>query len=301
MRVVVTGSGGFIGSHLCKRLNSLGLEVLELMLDITKTEELRSWISAHNFDVFVHLAGMSSVSDCEANHAQAFRVNLESTYEIGALLSSLGKTVHMVFPSTGQVYAAKPFGEEQVYNESDMIGPRNFYGLTKYLAEEALRSLTMRQSFLSVTALRIFNHSHVSQRPDFFLPSVYKQIILGKSEGLSEVAVRVGAVDVCRDIGAIQDLLEALVQVILKGPALPFAMNIFNVSSGRGKNLGRLIDVLAKHLQVTVNCIQNEELVRRNEPRVIVASNDKFMAAYSWSPEYSGDENMLVDAFLKDL
>ncbi len=300
MKVLVTGSTGFIGGHLVDTLTSQNIEVIAPQIDVTNRKLIRDFVCGNEFDACVHLAGISSVSACSADRSLAFKVNLESAYELGLALAEKGRETHLILPSTGQVYATKPFDEEHIYSESDVVLPRNFYGLTKYLAEEALRSIA-NQSAVSVTSLRIFNHSHKSQKPDFFLPSVYEQIIKGKEAGLMVVPVTVGSVDVWRDIGAIQDLVSALSKVIFQGPILQDEMNVFNVSSGSGKNLRDLILKLGKHIGCEVSCIEKAELVRTNEPRVIVASNKKFIDAYKWEPQFSVNEEVLIESFLTDL
>lgn len=301
MTVFITGARGFIGHHLMKMLKSIGVEVLSPDLDITDVAACESYIGNNNFDVLVHLAGVSSVQACESDISKAFRVNVESTYRIATLAAKQSNKVHFVFPSTGQVYGGKSECEQNhTYVETDPVSPRNLYALTKYLAEEELRIIS-ENSGLSVTALRIFNHAHKSQRPDFFLSSVYHQILAANVEGRKEAKISVGNIDVSRDFGAIQDLLNAFLEVIHKGAVVHGRMNLFNVSSGVGKNLRSLIKCLSSKMEIKVECVEREDLKRSNEPQNIVASNKKFVSVYNWRPRYSLSEEQLIDAFLADL
>ena len=56
MNILVTGSNGFIGKHLCLKLNRLGYNVFSYDLD-KKEEDLRNYISQADF--VVHLAGIN--------------------------------------------------------------------------------------------------------------------------------------------------------------------------------------------------------------------------------------------------
>ncbi|WP_413294143.1 NAD-dependent epimerase/dehydratase family protein [Bdellovibrio sp. HCB185ZH] len=299
MMILITGASGFIGRHLSRMLSMAGHEVIATNVDITDHGECEKLFAHRKYDVVVHLAGISSVNECEKDISKAFRVNVEGTYRIASLLAANNNQAHFVFPSTGQVYMAGR-EENREYTESDPVGPSNLYALTKYLAEEELKSIANLKD-LSVTALRIFNHVHKSQRPEFFLSSVYHQLMSAQNIGKSVADISVGNIDIKRDFGALGDLLAAFFEVITNGPVVSSAFNQFNISSAVGKNLRELADCLAAKLGMTISYSAKEGLVRKDEPASVVGSNIKFKEFYKWRPNSSGNVEQLVNAFLMDL
>lgn len=300
MRVLITGGHGFIGRHLVRILSSRGVEVLSPDLDITDANAVYSFVESNDFDVVVHLAAISSVARCESEISLAFRVNAEGTYLLASAVAKKSSKVHFIFPSSGQIYSSRlAESGNHIYIEGDKVTPRNVYALSKYLAEESLRVVS-ENTGLTVTVLRVFNHVHKSQRPDFFLASVFHQLERAKQDGSAEAEVVVGNIDIERDFGAIQDLLSLFEKVIFSPSVTVGSMNIFNLSSGVGKNLKRLAYALADKMQIKIKFVENPSL-KRSEPHRIVASNDKLMKAYGWTPIRASDEASLADAFLENL
>nr|BFD62739.1 GDP-mannose 4,6-dehydratase [Bdellovibrio sp. HM001] len=281
-------------------MSSRGVEVLSPELDITDANAVSSFVEANEFDVVVHLAAISSVARCESEPSLAFRVNTEGTYFLASAVARKSAKIHFVFPSTGQVYSSGlAESGDHVYVEGDKVTPRNVYALSKYLAEESLRIIS-ENTGMTVTALRVFNHVHKSQRPDFYLASVYRQLVIASEDGSTEAEVVVGNIDIERDFGAIQDLLILFEKVIFSPPVAVGSMNIFNLSSGVGKNLKKLAYALADRMKIKIKFVENPSL-KRSEPHRIVAGNDKLMKAYGWAPVRASDEASLVDAFLESL
>ena len=56
MKVLVTGSNGFIGKHMCLKLKRLGHEVLPFDID-KSDEDLQKYVNSADF--IIHLAGIN--------------------------------------------------------------------------------------------------------------------------------------------------------------------------------------------------------------------------------------------------
>jgi nucleoside-diphosphate-sugar epimerase len=174
-------------------------------------------------------------------------------------------------------------------DESFPINPVSYYAETKLEAEEALKK---EQSSIHLLILRLFNHTHKSQDPSFFLPSLYHQILKGMSQ------IKTGNLDLERDFAAVQDLTSALNSIIQSKMT---SSGIFNICSGIGKNLKVLAAELAKQLDKNVTWSVDENLIRKNEPHTIVGSSVKFQEQFNWQPKYSSNEHELIKNFLKEL
>ena len=245
-------------------------------------------VGDQTIDVVIHLAGMSHVVECENNKDQAFRINVEGTKNLLSAVLELNRPVHFIFASTAQVYKAPTADETNVtFTEDRPIQPQNYYASTKLEAEKAILEATQNPN-LTATILRLFNHSHKSQAPTFFLPHLYQQLASG------ETKIPVGNLDLARDIGSIRDLVKAIAKVVDQND---WQLEIFNICSGRGKNLRTLANLLAKKMNVKADFVVDPKRVRPGEPQTLIGSHQKLSGRIDWKPAIISEEQ-LVDDFL---
>lgn len=136
MRIFVTGSSGYIGKHLVKRLR----ESHEVQTcDIKEGDDI-CFRRKINADIAFHLAAFKSVPESVENPYKYYRNNINSL--LGLLESFSG---HVVFSSSACVYGDGPFTED---SPTKVVNP---YGHTKVICEEILKR---RGNY---TILRYFN------------------------------------------------------------------------------------------------------------------------------------------------
>lgn len=146
MRVLVTGSSGFIGGVTLRTLRDRGVTALAgvrktasnsqtpgtVGLDLTKPHELASALDAAGPTCVVHCAAMRDLAECEREQAAASVVNFASAAAIARWCG--GRGARMLFLSTDQVFD----GTRAMACEDDPRRPINHYGVTKALAEDAV-------------------------------------------------------------------------------------------------------------------------------------------------------------------
>lgn len=289
--VVISGQEGFLGKNLSHSLVSEA-KVTGFKGDIKDIQAFTDFLkNLDKVDYFFHFAGLSSVSECEKNKDEALKINVEAPAQMLEMLSLHHPNATFIFPSTAHVYAPN-LNDSKLLSEVSPLRPLNFYAETKLLAEQKLESLSEKLG-QRLIILRLFNHSHKSQSPNFFLPSIYQQLLKNKKE------LRVGNLDLLRDIGAVQDLLRAFKSIILK-ENLPL-YSLYNISSGVGKNLNTLVKLLIRYQNLEVNILNDESLFRSNEPRSIIGDSQKFKQEFQWLPNLSLNEELVIQNFLADL
>ena len=171
--VLVTGGGGFIGSHLTDELVDLGAKVtvvddcsagdldnLESVeeaimfheIDIRDRQSIRSVLDREVFEVVFHLAANAHVPTSVERPRYDLDVNVGGTQVV--LEESLGTEVdRLVFASSAAVYGPP---QRVPMDESHPLSPVSPYGAAKLGAEKL--GLAYHESYdLDVTALRIFN------------------------------------------------------------------------------------------------------------------------------------------------
>src|SRR4051812_28089407 len=102
MRVLITGSGGFVGKHLIANLQEKGHNVFasvlnrnyhqnnnkNLTLDVTKLEDVKRILNEINPEIVIHLAAQSNVGKAWGNPSLTYNINTIGTIN---LVESIGK------------------------------------------------------------------------------------------------------------------------------------------------------------------------------------------------------------------
>jgi len=181
MKVVVTGAAGFIGSHLSKRLEQLGHELI-LIDDFSRGKQeyldyLDVSTKCHRCDLRDYKRTSVLLKDADEVFHTACKIggvqflHGSSEKELSALQENLmidctvfkacleNKVKRIVFTSSISVYnTKKQYQENAVFKEedivSDPINPEGGYGWAKYIGEEQLRM--MSQCDMNVGVARIF-------------------------------------------------------------------------------------------------------------------------------------------------
>jgi dTDP-4-dehydrorhamnose reductase len=151
MTILVTGSNGFVGSHVVKQLLKEGLKVIAtsfsadasnfqlyrhyrfLQIDLTDASAIRACFESVKPNVVVHCAAMSKPDDCELRQADAYALNVAATAQL--LLNAADYKSHFIHLSTDFIFN----GKEGMHDENDTPDPLNYYGRTKLEAEEIVK------------------------------------------------------------------------------------------------------------------------------------------------------------------
>lgn len=156
MKILITGSTGFIGSFICEEAVRRGFEtyaairktsslkyisderIKKIELNLSSKEQLVAALKEHEFDYVVHAAGATKCLDKN----DFFRINTEGTKNlIQAVRETQPQLKRFVFISSLSVFGA--IKENQPYEpitENDTPQPNTAYGQSKLKAEEYLRT-----------------------------------------------------------------------------------------------------------------------------------------------------------------
>ena len=204
MKILVTGSAGFIGAALTKALLERGdvvigvdnhndyydvalkearlsrfvdnLNYTHLRLDISKTAEIESVFATHRPDTVVNLAAQAGVRYSLDNPSAYIQSNIVGFANIleGCRKNSVK---HLVYASSSSVYGANtefPFSTNQ-----NVDHPLSLYAATKK-SNELMAHTYSHLYGLPTTGLRLFTVYGPWGRPDMALFKFTKQILLGE-------------------------------------------------------------------------------------------------------------------------
>lgn len=170
MRVLVTGSGGLLGSDLVRALRSryeitgwarkqpVGSSEGSIPLDrvdLTDSAAVRESIGRRRPEVVIHAAALTDVDDSERDPALAMRINRDGTAAVASACAEVGAFLLAV--STDYVFDGRL---DRPYREEDAPHPISHYGRSKRAGEEAALSICPKTLVVRVSGL--FGRSRIN-------------------------------------------------------------------------------------------------------------------------------------------
>jgi len=129
MKVLITGSKGYIGTNLKNFLSNRNIQLVECDLpdcDIRRIEEYKF----KNIDAVVHLAAISGLKNCIMDVLEAYEINVLASYKI--VDSCLEKNIPLIFASSQAVKGTSYYGHTKTCVE-DYIIDKCKLGLKSYI------------------------------------------------------------------------------------------------------------------------------------------------------------------------
>jgi len=267
IKIAITGSSGFVGQHLIKRLQKEGNVDLQLFdhkkNDFFRKETLFSLVK--DCDYCYHLAG---VSDSKTNGL--FKINVLATLNLLSVIARTNPKCKLIFPSSFSVY--KSLEEPRKIRESSILFPRNRYGLSKMLAEKVIIYFSKKRRVNSVI-LRISNIYGPGMQPDKH--SVIATFLNNLKKG--KVLTVKGSGKQTRDFIFIDDVVEAM----LSARQVSNSCEIINICSGKSISINRLISLLEKVTNKKANVVYvNKDL----KPNYWLGDNSYAARVLNWRP-----------------
>src|SRR5450756_628280 len=301
MHVLVTGGAGYIGSVIAARLLARGHGVTVyddlsrghraavpagaslVQGDIRDQSRVQGALLDSRCDAIVHMAALAEVGESVEQPERYHDVNVNGTAAvIAAALAAVGR---LVFSSTAAVY-----GEPRrvPIDEDDELAPTNPYGASK-LAGERLLEHARDAGDLAFTALRYFNACGADGPGGEDHDPESHLIPLALSAARDGAALRVFGDDyptpdgTCvRDYVHVADLSDAH---ILALEALPAVQGAFNLGTGQGDSVKRVLDAVSR---ITGLELRREIAGRRaGDPPSHGAAGGRAAARLRWRPRRS--------------
>jgi dTDP-4-dehydrorhamnose reductase len=134
VEVLITGGTGRLGKELVK-VFSESLHPTRQQLGLELKAQVDKYISEKKPDVIIHTAAVTSVPYCEENRKEAYETNVGGTENLINVCVNHNSDCYFVLISTACVFR----GDVGNYVETDLPYPKNYYALTKLLAESVVR------------------------------------------------------------------------------------------------------------------------------------------------------------------
>jgi UDP-glucose 4-epimerase len=298
MKILVTGGGGFIGSHLCEKLVCEGHSVVVVdNFSIGRRSNLREIKNKikifnrnianynsikslfKNVDCVFHLAALADIVPSIENPDEYYNTNVTGTYNV-LKLSLKNNVKRFIYSASSSCYGIP---KQYPTKENAAINPQYPYALTKRLGEELVIHFSKVYK-LNATSLRFFNVYGPRARTTGTYGAVFG-VFLAQKIAKKPFTI-VGNGKQTRDFTYVSDVVDAIIKV---SKSKNLAGEIFNVGSGKTVSVNKITKLLQGS---TVNIPK-----RPGEPDITFASIRKIFLKTGWKPKISieqGIKNILV-------
>tara|TARA_Y100000816_G_C26099758_1_gene582594 strand:+ start:171 stop:1196 length:1026 start_codon:yes stop_codon:yes gene_type:complete len=299
-KILITGSEGFIGSHLTERLVRDGYNVKALVLynsfnnhgwleDIPK--EIKNNVEivlgdirdTHGIDEIVrdcnkimHLAALIAIPYSYQSPFSYIETNIVGTLNLlqAARKFKIEKFVHT---STSEVYGTAKYVP---INEDHPQEGQSPYSASKIGADQIVSSF-YRSFNAPVTILRPFNTYGPRQSARAIIPTIVAQLAANKKK------ISLGSLKPTRDFSFIEDTIEGFVKSMDSKKNLG---DVFNIGSGYEISMKELVVIISKIMKKETPTTLDIKRIRPklSEVQRLVCDNKKSKKVLNWKPKYSG-------------
>jgi NAD dependent epimerase/dehydratase len=297
-KVLVTGAGGFIGSHLTEELLDRGAEVTAMIRYTSRSDwgnlefldndkKAAVHVVAGNIedsvfvarqvkekDVIFHLAALIAIPYSYAAPLSYIRTNVEGTLNVleAARDFSVEKIVHT---STSETYGTALYTP---IDERHPLQGQSPYSASKIGADKVAESYYL--SFgLPVATIRPFNTYGPRQSARAVIPAIITQ-------ALTQNEIRLGALDPVRDLTYVKDIVQGFIRVAEVEQTIGETVN---VGFGKGITIGELAETILSLMRCEKPLMQDTRRLRpsKSEVYTLICENTKARNMLGWEPRHS--------------
>ena len=279
MKILITGSSGFIGSKIVQKMKNFDHYIIEDDLengfDILNFNEFKK---VENFDLCIHLAANTFVPNSFKDPQSYFSLNVNGL--INCLELCRLNNAKMIFPST-YVYGKPSYLPIDENHQTNGVNP---YSESKLIGEK-LCNVYKKYFDVEISVLRPSNIYGPNQDKRFLIPEILSQAKTGKLV-LMDPKPR-------RDYLFIDDFVDCILEL---SDTDNFNAGIFNIGSGKSYSVNDVVKIVNK-LYNNKLTVQYKNNVRHAEIMDNVLDISKIKSTINWSPKISLFDglNQLID------
>ena len=302
MAWLVTGGAGYIGSHIVRAFEAVGIRAV--VLDdlssghrefvgpqtpyvegsILDTDLVTRTLREHEVTGVVHLAGYKYAGVSVERPLHTYTQNVTGTVTLLEAMAAAGVT-NIVFSSSAATY-----GSPDVENvtEQTPTAPESPYGESKLIGEWLIRDQAVATG-LTFTALRYFNvvgsgaDDLYDSSPYNLFPKVFEDLLQGRTPTLFGIDYPTPDGSTVRDYVHVQDLAEGHVAAARRLESGADIEPVYNLGSGSGSSVREIMDTMREVTGIDFSPTIGAR--RAGDPARIVASGELAKRDLGWAPE----------------
>ncbi|MCL0040770.1 SDR family NAD(P)-dependent oxidoreductase [Thermodesulfovibrionales bacterium] len=301
--VLVTGAGGFIGSHLAEELVKLGANVKALMHYNSRNdwgliellpEEIRQELevitgdvqdpfmtrkAVQGCDVVFHLAALIAIPYSYVAPESYVNTNIKGTLNVlqACLDEGVAKVVHT---STSETYGTAKYTP---IDENHPLQGQSPYSASKIGADKIAESFYLSFN-LPVATIRPFNTYGPRQSARAIIPTIITQ-------ALTNSELKLGLLTPVRDLTYVKDTVAGFLKVAESNRAVG---EVINIGTGVGITIGELAEKVIGLVGKDVRIVRDEQRIRpeKSEVMELICDRRKAKELIGWEPRYTSEEGL---------
>ncbi len=300
-KYLITGFSGFVSGHFLQYLDQqeesatvLGLDINEPefdakgfrhikcdfeRIDLLDEEKIQNVIRRFEPTYILHLAAYSSVSFSWKNPILSFQNNTNIFLNLIEAVRLLKLNTRILSIGSSEEYGTVT--EKDLPLREDMPSkPVSPYAVAR-VSQEMLSQVYAKGYNVDVVITRSFNHIGPGQKDIFVVSSFAKRLAEAAIRKSKTEEIVAGDLGIVRDFTDVRDVVCAYFLLLKKGRA----GEAYNVCSGRGVTLREVLYMMGDHLGIKVRTRTDAQLVRPQDNRMIIGSNQKIRGEVGWQPE----------------
>jgi NAD dependent epimerase/dehydratase len=294
-KVLITGAGGFIGSHLVEEMSKLGANVKVLvrynsrndsgMIDLLPSENLKSIDiikgdmrdsetvrqAIKNVDIVFHLASLIAIPYSYLHPSEVVETNIMGTLNVLNSAREFG-IERLVHTSTSEVYGTAQYVP---IDENHPLHGQSPYSASKISADMLAESF-YRSFNVPISVIRPFNTYGPRQSARAVIPTIITQCLTRKE-------ILLGSLEPTRDLTFVNDTVKGFIKVAESDKSVG---QIINIGSGFEISIGELANKIISLIDKSVTIRQVSERLRpeKSEVQRLFADNSKAKRLLNWEP-----------------
>lgn len=300
-KVLVTGAGGFIASHLAERLVELGADVRAMVHynalgawgwlddsplarqmqvfagDIRDRDSVRAAVEGR--EVVFHLAALIAIPYSYSAPSSYVETNITGTLNVLQAVRESG-AARMVHTSTSETYGTARYAP---IDEGHPLQGQSPYSASKIGADKMAEAY-YRSFGVPVATVRPFNTFGPRQSARAVIPTIITQLLAGQE-------LRLGSLHPTRDLNYVANTVDGFLRAAETDAALG---QVINLGSGREISIGDLAQLIAGLMGVEFRLHSETQRVRpeKSEVERLIADNRLARSLLGWEPRVSLEEGL---------
>lgn len=298
MKVLVTGAGGMVGSHMVELLHSQGHDVLgtyyKPTTDITELDsaismmecDVRYYASVQKIiadfkpDQIFHLAAQSYPTVSWVRPQETMDTNINGTVNIFEAVKSVRVLDGRYDPMVVVACSSAEYGqtlneiEDPYVVETAQLKPLHPYGVSK-VGQDLLSFQYFMNDHIRCIRVRIFNSTGTRKVNDV-TSDFTKRAVLAERSGV--YTLRVGNLETKRAIMDQRDLVNGLLLLAEKG----IPGEVYNISSEYCYQMKDIVTMIEEQIGHKFTIEVDSKLLRPTDERIIIGNIDKLKRDTGW-------------------
>ena len=319
MKVLVTGAGGMVGSHMVELLHSQGHDVLgtyyKPTTDITELDsaismmecDVRYYASVQKIiadfkpDQIFHLAAQSYPTVSWVRPQETMDTNINGTVNIFEAVKSVRVLDGSYDPMVVVACSSAEYGqtlneiEDPYVVETAQLKPLHPYGVSK-VGQDLLSFQYFMNDHIRCIRVRIFNSTGTRKVNDV-TSDFTKRAVLAEKSGV--YTLRVGNLETKRAIMDQRDLVNGLLLLAEKG----IPGEVYNISSEYCYQMKDIVTMIEEQIGHKFELVVDSKLLRPTDERIIIGNIDKLKRDTGWRQQISMKQTIadMLDYWRKKL